>query len=460
MRLIRFAGLQCSGRLSGILFQAPEPFMKARTLLLALTLACVPMAQASVAPLNLNEQAMVRYIEQHHDSQVALLEQLVNINSGTGNRRGVEQVGEILRPQFERLGFQTRWVDLPAPMTHAGSLVATLGSGKRRILLIAHLDTVFAPESPFQTFQRSADQRTATGPGVLDNKGGLVTLLYALKALDEAGRLGEASITVVLVGDEEQAAQPSSISRQALRDAAQQSEIALGLEFASTAQGLVTGRRGISAWQLSSHGQARHSSLLFGPQAGFGAIYETARVLEAMRIAFSQHPGLTVNPGILAGGRTANLDTRQNTASAEGLKNIIAGETHVHGDLRFLSQAQQREAEQTLRDIAAASLPGTSSTLQFNDIMPAMSETHGNRQLLAQFSEISEVLGGGPLQAVPTVERGGADISYVANLVDAGLDGLGPWGTGAHSDQETLELAALPVVTQRLAIFISRLQER
>lgn len=434
--------------------------MNTNALLLAGTLFIAPASQAAVAPLSPTEQAMVRFIEQQHDSQVSMLEQLVNINSGTGNRSGVEQVGEVLRPHLEQLGFQTRWVDLPEPMTHAGSLVATLGSTGRRILLIAHLDTVFTPQSPFQTFQRCADQQTVRGPGVVDNKGGLVTLLYALKALEQAGRLSDASITLVLVGDEEQAEQPTSISRKALRDAAMQSEIALGLEFASTAQALVTGRRGISAWQLSSRGQARHSSLVFSPQAGFGAIYETARVLEAMRLAFTGHPGITINPGIAAGGRTANLDARQNTASAEGLKTIIAGQTQVFGDLRFLSQAQQREAEQALRDIAAASLPGTSSTLQFNDIMPAMPETQGNRQLLARFSEISEALGGGPLQAVPAVERGGADISYVADLVDAGLDGLGPWGLGAHSDQETLELAALPVVTQRLAIFISRFMAR
>ncbi|MBH3426390.1 M20 family metallopeptidase [Pseudomonas alkylphenolica] len=430
--------------------------MKTKALLLAGALFSASSAQAAAAPLNPTEQAMVRFIEQRYDSQVALLEQLVNINSGTGNRRGVEQVGEVLRPYLEQLGFQTRWFDLPEPMTHAGSLVATLGGTGRRILLIAHLDTVFGPQSPFQTFQQSTDQQTASGPGVVDNKGGLVTLLYALKALDQAGRLSDASITVVLVGDEEQAAQPGSISRKALRDAAMQSEIALGLEFASTSHALVTGRRGISAWQLSSHGQSRHSSFVFSPHAGFGAIYETARVLEAMRIAFSGQPGLSVNPGIVAGGRTADLDIQQNTARAEGLKNIIAGQAQVHGDLRFLSQAQQREAEQALRDIAAASLPGTSSTLQFNDIMPAMPETPGNRQLLAQFSEINEALGRGPLQAVPAVERGGADIAYVADLVDAGIDGLGPWGTGAHSDQETLELAALPVVTQRLAIFISR----
>ncbi|BBH46158.1 M20/M25/M40 family metallo-hydrolase [Pseudomonas sp. KU43P] len=434
--------------------------MKAKASLLALALSSAFLTQVTAAPLTQVEQQMLHYIEQHRDSQVAMLEQLVNINSGTGNRRGVEQVGDTLRPHLEQLGFDTRWVDLPPSMAHAGSLVATFGKAHRRVLLIAHLDTVFPPDSDFQAYQSSADRRTATGPGVLDNKGGLTTLLYALKALEHAGRLQHAAITVVLVGDEEQAAQPSSISRQALRDAALQSDIALGLEFATSPSQLVTGRRGISAWQLSSRGQVRHSSGVFGAQAGFGAIYESARVLEVLRTTFARSPGLTVNPGIMVGGRSAQLDTRHSTGSAQGPKNIIAGQAQIYGDLRFLSRGQQRSAEQTLRDIAAAPLPGTTSQVEFHDIMPAMPETAGNRQLLAAFSEVSEAMGTGSLTAVPALERGGADISYIADLVEASLDGLGPWGTGAHSPQETLELAALPIATGRLAIFISRFLDR
>ncbi|WP_230479716.1 glutamate carboxypeptidase [Erwinia amylovora] len=109
-----------------------------------------------------------------------------------------------------------------------------------------------------------------------------------------------------------------------------------------------------------------------------------------------------------------------------------------------------------MRDIAGTSLPLTSSQLTFKDIMPAMTETDGNRQLLAQFSAINTALGGPQLKSVPAAERGGSDVSYIAQTVSASIDGLGPWGKGAHGQNETLEIASLPVVTNRAAIFISR----
>lgn len=134
--------------------------------------------------------------------QLSLLEKLVNINSGTANIAGVHQVGEILRPFFQQLGFKTYWVEEPSYMQRAGTLIAEhLGTKVKRILIIGHLDTVFAKESPFQKFERHGDK--ATGPGVIDDKGGDVVILYALKSLQDVNVLSDMNITVVLTGDEE-----------------------------------------------------------------------------------------------------------------------------------------------------------------------------------------------------------------------------------------------------------------
>lgn len=191
----------------------------------ALTCGTPAFAAGSLTP---DEQALSRYITEHKTEQLQLLKTLVNINSGTASAPGVRRTGELLRPEFERLGFHTRWAELPAAMKHAGSLVATHDGKGTRLLLIGHLDTVFPKDGPFQTFTLSTDGKTATGPGVIDDKGGIVTLLYALKALDHTGELKDASITVVLTGDEELSAKPTSISRRALSEAAQASDIALG----------------------------------------------------------------------------------------------------------------------------------------------------------------------------------------------------------------------------------------
>ena len=430
--------------------------MKAKILFLVLMLSCINNITAANAKLSSDESVLINYIDKHKTNQLKLLEELVNINSGTGNRSGVEKVGERVRTELDGLGFKTQWVNLPASMKHAGSLVATHSGPGKKILIIGHLDTVFPSNSPFQSFTLSSDQLSATGPGVIDDKGGIVTILYALKALNHAGKLKYANITVVLTGDEEQAAKPTSISRKALREAAQGSYIALGFEFALAENQLVTGRRGLSEWYLSGTGKSGHSSKIFQTTSGDGAIYETVRVLNSFRTTLSNIPGLTINPGMILGGQTVKEDTQQNTGSASGQKTIIAAKTLVHGDLRFLSDEQKCIAEQKMREITMSPLPLTSSQLIFNNIMPAMPETSANRQLLAEFSKISVALGGSSLKAVPAAERGGADISYIAQYVAASLDGLGPWGRGTHSQNETLEVTSLPEVTKRASIFISR----
>lgn len=167
------------------------------------------------------------YIVKQQLEQLSLLEKLVNINSGTANIAGVYQVGEILRPFFQQLGFKTYWVEEPSYIQRAGTLIAEhLGTKGKRILIIGHLDTVFAKESPFQKFERHGNK--ATGPGVIDDKGGDVVILYALKALQNANVLSDMNITVVLTGDEEDSGKPTRISRKPLFTAAQHSDVALG----------------------------------------------------------------------------------------------------------------------------------------------------------------------------------------------------------------------------------------
>ncbi|WP_033477754.1 M20/M25/M40 family metallo-hydrolase, partial [Erwinia amylovora] len=163
--------------------------MKAKLFFLLLTLSGVNYIPAASAMLSTNEEVLVNYIDQHKTDQLKLLENMVNINSGTENSQGVKKIGEMVRPEFESMGFKTKWVELPATLKHAGSLVATHSGSGKQILLIGHLDTVFPDNSPFQSFTLSADQKFATGPGVIDDKGGVVTILYSLKALQHAGKL-------------------------------------------------------------------------------------------------------------------------------------------------------------------------------------------------------------------------------------------------------------------------------
>src|SRR5688500_14179257 len=139
----------------------------------------VPILVAAL--LTPTEQALVKFIDAHDADAIALLERVVNINSGTQNHEGIREVGRIFRAEFDALGFKTRWVD-QSEVKRAGHLVADHPGPGPRILLIGHLDTVFEPDSPFQKFERVGGNM-ARGPGVTDMKGGDVIIIQALKAL-------------------------------------------------------------------------------------------------------------------------------------------------------------------------------------------------------------------------------------------------------------------------------------
>jgi glutamate carboxypeptidase len=167
-----------------------------------LLVAFAPAARAqSLSPA---ERAIADRIQRRQADDLALLERVVNINSGTLNVEGVRAVGRVFAGELERLGFTTRWISMPDSLHRAGHLIATHagkpGQGKR-VLLLGHLDTVFEPSSPFQRFQRA--DTLVRGPGVNDMKGGDVLIVSALSALEEEGALGGATITVALMGDEE-----------------------------------------------------------------------------------------------------------------------------------------------------------------------------------------------------------------------------------------------------------------
>lgn len=402
------------------------------------------------------ENRIAHYTLSVQQQQLSLLEQLVNINSGTENMAGVRQAGNLLRPQFDDLGFRTYWVEEPPEFRRAGTLVAERqGQHGKRLLLIGHLDTVFPADSPFQHFKR--DGNVARGPGVLDDKGGVVVILYALKALQALHALDDASITVILTGDEEDSGKPATISRKPLIDAASHSDIALDFECAITLNTATIARRGITDWTLKTEGHEYHSSLIFKKDAGYGAIFELTRILNAMREQLVGERYLSFNPGVIMGGTGIDVEQGNPKGTVFGKENIIAKTALAKGDLRYLTNEQKTQAERRINAIVKHHLPGTSASISYQDGIPGMSPLPANVELLKQYSEASMRLGYGPVKALEPGLRGAGDISYVASRVSASLAGLGPLGTGAHSEKETLDIDSLPVQTQRVALLMYEL---
>src|SRR4051794_36346665 len=161
-----------------------------------LTCAVVLAALQISAP---PERAIGSAVDVNNPSALALLERVVNINSGTHNFTGVRAVGDVFRKEFDALGFKTTWVD-GAAFKRAGHLIAEHPGPGPRILLIGHLDTVFEADSPFQRFERINDSK-ARGPGIIDMKGGDVIIVSALKALRKVGALDRMNLVIVMTGD-------------------------------------------------------------------------------------------------------------------------------------------------------------------------------------------------------------------------------------------------------------------
>lgn len=415
--------------------------------ILLLSLAATAVAYAD---LDRTERAIARHAADGQPAAEALLQRVVDIESPTENLAGVRAVGDAFAEELRAIGFKTRWVELPPEMKRAGHLVAEIDGGKgKRLLLLGHLDTVLRGE-PFRR-----DGARAHGTGATDMKGGNVVMLQALKALHAAGALKDRRIVVMLTGDEEDAGMPLAVAREPMLALARRSDFALSFEAAIDGTATI-GRRGVNSWTLEVTGETGHSSGIFGPERGSGAIYEAARILAAFQAELGSEKYLTINPGVIVGGTKAALDDYRGTA--EGKTNVIAPAATARGDIRYISLEQERSAVERMQAIVARHLPRTGATLRFDDgAYPPMTPTPGNEALLVALDGASRDLGLGPVAALDPGERGAGDIGFISHLLPS-LDGLGSGGGGnSHAPGEFTGLDTLTPMAQRSAVLIYRL---
>jgi glutamate carboxypeptidase len=429
--------------------------------LFALAVASAPFISVPAsAALKVPEQTMLTTVDAERQRTTDFLAAIVNQNSGTMNLAGVEAVRRLVEPQFRELGFKTEWTDMKVA-GRAGHLVARHAGSKRgkRLLLIAHLDTVFEPDSPFQRWQLEGDR--AHGPGAGDDKGGIAVIVAALRAMKAAGTLKKANITVFLTGDEEDAGNPITISRRDLIAEGKKADVALDFENLATDDGPngpvdmgSIARRSAGSWTVTVTGRSAHSA---GVGAGnYGAVYELARIIDQFRRELPEER-LTYNVGLVGGGQSAKLDEGRIRLEATGKTNIIASTAVARGDLRAISQDQIDRTRAKMRAIVAQSLTGAKAEISFDeDAYPPMPPTEGNRALLARLNAVNRDMGLPEMGELDPSKRGAGDISFVAADVD-GLVGLGPAGDGSHTDKEVVDVPSIFKQAKRAAILMSRL---
>ena len=429
--------------------------IKKRKILIIVFLLAFNYNLKSQTVLSQVEKEIIELVRQNKKESIDFLEKVVNINSGTLNKTGVKKVGYEFKSAFDKIGFKTKWIDMPDEMNRAGHMFAYKnGSKGKKLLLIGHLDTVFEENSPFQNFVRK--DSIAFAPGGNDMKGGNVIALFALKALYELNLLNDSTITIALIGDEESSGKPLSISRKDLIQAGKLSDIAIGFENSTGFNYATIARRGSSNWSVLTTGKRNHSSGIFSKEVGAGAIFEISRILNRFYEEVRGEKLLTFNPGVIMGGTFVNFDKSKSEANVYGKTNVVAQSARVDGGLRFISEEQKERARKKMKKIVEEGRPNTKSIISFEDSYPAMQPTEGNIKLLNLFSDVNVALNLGEVKAYDPLKRGAADISFVADYVD-GIDGIGAMGEGAHTENETVNLNTFEDITVRTAIFIYRL---
>ena len=434
--------------------------MTPRILLACLAAPALLISTAASAALSRAEQVMLTTVDSEQQRTTDMLAAWVNQNSGTMNVAGVDAVRRLVEPEFQSLGFKTEWIDMKAA-GRAGHLVARHVGAKRgkRLLLIAHLDTVFEPDSPFQHWQ--PDGKIAHGPGAGDDKGGIAVIVAALRAMQAAGTLKQANITVFLTGDEEDAGNPLTVSRRDLVAEGKLADAALDFEDLAVDDGPngpvemgSIARRSAGSWTVTVTGRSAHSA---GVGANnYGAIYELARIIDQFRRELPEER-LTYNVGLIGGGQSAAMDAGRIRLEATGKTNIIAATAVARGDLRAISQDQIERARAKMRAIVAQPLAGAKAEISFDeDSYPPMPPTEGNRALLARLNGVNRDMGLVEMGELDPSKRGAGDISFVAADVD-GLVGLGPASDGSHTDKEVVDVPSIFKQAKRAAILMSRL---
>ncbi len=413
-----------------------------------------PLAAAGLDP---SERRIATAVDAGLERDIALLERIVNVNSGTLNPEGVRRVAEILAPEFQALGFETRIIPMDHVQRGPHLFARREGrAGSPAMLLIAHIDTVFEPDSPFQRFERRGDR--AIGPGVTDNKGGIIVILSALRAMAAAGTLQGATIEVALTGDEEEAGHPRATSRADLIEAGERAHYLLEFEGLARQGGRDMGsiaRRSSNTWELVVTARGGHSSGIFSPARGHGAAFELARILAAFHAELPE-PSLTFNVGILASGATVDSADEGTRLAASGKTNIIPEVAHASGDFRTLSLDQTQRVRARMEAIVARHLPGASAAIRFRDPYPPMAPTDGNRALLARLNTVNRDLGLPDMPELDPLARGASDIGFVAHLAP-GLAGMGPAGGAIHTEEEWVDLPSIATQAKRAAILMTRI---
>jgi glutamate carboxypeptidase len=377
-------------------------------------------------------QAAREFLQAHLDDYLADLRALVNIDCGTHNRAGVNRAGEWLAARLAAWG----WAVERYPLADYGDAWrGTLrGRGDARLLLLGHLDTVY-PDGTAAERPMRIEQNTIYGPGVADMKAGILTGLWAARALQAQDWAGFGELGLLCDSDEEVGSPAGAALIAPLAAAA---DAVFVLEAARVNGDIVSARKGGGVFTLRVHGRAAHAGV--EPEKGANAIVELAHQILAATALNGLRPGVTVNPDVVRGGTKVN---------------VIADFAEAQLDVRAIDPAGMGAVESALRGLPeSASVPGTRVELIGGIHAVPMPKTPGNAHLVGLAQAVAAELGFA-LRDAP-ITGGTSDANFVAAAGVPVLDGLGPIGGNDHSPDEYLERDSIVPRTALLAGLLAR----
>lgn len=381
------------------------------------------------------ESAVLSWLDGQKEAMLDLLGRLVNIDSGSYNKAGTDEVLRTLQAHFSQFDIASELI----PLTTSGHDLRVLvpaggeGAGNRPIMLMGHCDTVFADgtadERPF-----TIKNGRAYGPGVNDMKSGVVLNAFVLAAIAEAG--GAQDPLIGLFSSDEEIASPGS--RPVIEAEARTARAVFNSEPARPSGNVVTGRKGAVFFRFEVSGKAAHSGVAH--EQGCSAIEELVRKIQALHELTDYDLGTTVNVGLIEGGQSVNT---------------VAPFAAAEVDVRFKTLDAMEDVMARVQDVLKIThIAGTRTEIVREGRFLPLEENRANRALFDTYVQSAKELG---FEVAGEYTGGSADSGFTSAVGTPTLCGMGPIGAGSHSEDEYMEVDTIVPRAKALALTVLRL---
>jgi glutamate carboxypeptidase len=383
------------------------------------------------------EQQITDWLAAQKPKMLAMLEAMVNTDSGSYNKAGIDAVGAIVSRFMAEQGIR---VETLTQQNH-GDCLRAIGrspaapSNRGNIVLMGHRDTVF-PDGEAARRPFTITNGRAYGPGVADMKAGLVMNAFVLAAFEKFG--GAPSPMVALFTGDEEIGSPEG--RAVIEAEARNARAVFNSEPGRVSGNIVSARKGGVFSHFAIEGKAAHSGGSF--QDGISAIGELAHKILAIHALTDLDAGITLNVGLVSGGQSVNT---------------VAPHAEGQIDLRYVEPPQrERIMAEIERIIRTAHIPGTRAELTIKGEFLPMLQTPAAKAMLEVYQQAAAASGFHP---EGEFTGGCADSGFTTAVGAPTLCAVGPVGGKAHSPEEFLEVGSIVPRAQALARTILRLDQ-